>query len=349
VNPPQPEDERLRALLDDAVSNVEPRPALDRIQARTKVVPMNSRRRWVYAAAGAVAVAATVTAVALTLDDEPATTSGPAASESPTPTPAEEPSEEPSQTPTDEPSTAPQEQALAVYWVGDTPTGPRLFREFHRLPAGDDAIRAAVEEAVGGQPFDPDYYSPWAGLGVGAAGASYDGDVLTVDLDADPSVRERPGRLSREQAEMAVEQVLYTAQAALGEGNDVPVQLLVRGQRSDQVLGVPTAEPLAAGDPMDVQGTVWVTDPQDGDTVGSPFTVEGRGAFFEATVSWQLLSGDTVVDEGTAMAEECCTLSPYSFEVTAEPGNYVLRVYDADMSDGEGPGEAEDTKRITVR
>ena len=43
------------------------------------------------------------------------------------------------------------------------------------------------------------------------------------------------------------------------------------------------------------------------------------------------------------------TLSPYSFEVEADPGEYLLRVYDADMSGGEGPGEQEDTKRIVVR
>ena len=56
-----------------------------------------------------------------------------------------------------------------------------------------------------------------------------------------------------------------------------------------------------------------------------------------------------VVKDGFATAQECCTLSPYSFEVTAKPGDYVLRVYDADMSGGEGPGEHEDTKAVTVR
>ena len=56
-----------------------------------------------------------------------------------------------------------------------------------------------------------------------------------------------------------------------------------------------------------------------------------------------------MVKEGFATAQECCTLSPYSFVVLADPGQYVLRVYAADVSDGEGPGEQEDTKRITVR
>lgn len=91
--------------------------------------------------------------------------------------------------------------------------------------------------------------------------------------------------------------------------------------------------------------------PQDGDIVHRTFTVEGRGAFFEANVNWQLLGTDAgnVVKEGFATAQECCTLSTYSFTVTAPPGDYVLRVYDADVSGGEGAGEQQDTKRITVR
>ena len=127
------------------------------------------------------------------------------------------------------------------------------------------------------------------------------------------------------------------------------MQLSLGGERTDTVLGVPTSEPLAAADPMDVQATVWIIDPQDGAVVGKTVQVEGRGAVFEANVSWQLLENGRVVDEGFSTAEEGMTLSPYSFTLEAEPGDYVLRVYDADMSDGEGPGEMEDTKRITVR
>ena len=49
----------------------------------------------------------------------------------------------------------------------------------------------------------------------------------------------------------------------------------------------------------------------------------------------------------SAAGRSLCAASR-SFEVTAQPGDYVLRVYDADMSGGEGNGEAEDTKEITV-
>ena len=49
------------------------------------------------------------------------------------------------------------------------------------------------------------------------------------------------------------------------------------------------------------------------------------------------------------MSQECCVLSPYDFTIKGvQPGDYLLRVFDEDMSGGEGPGEVEDTKRITV-
>ena len=99
---------------------------------------------------------------------------------------------------------------------------------------------------------------------------------------------------------------------------------------------------------MQVQAPVWIIDPQEGATVGSTFTVDGRGAFFEANVSWQLLQGDRVVKHGFTTAAQGMTLSPYSFTVRDVPsGDYTIRVYDADMS-GEGHAEQQDTKDLTV-
>ncbi len=95
---------------------------------------------------------------------------------------------------------------------------------------------------------------------------------------------------------------------------------------------------------------VQVDTPSDGATVDSPFSVTGRAAAFEANVQWELLQGSTVVKQGFTTAEECCTLSPYSFEVTAPPGSYTLVVHDEDASGGaEGAGQVEDTKRVIVR
>lgn len=343
-------DDELRALLDEAVSDIAPRPALDRIQARTKVTPMSSKRPWYLAAAGAVAAtAATVVAVTVISDDDPSRTAGePTSSATPTPTGSATPSETPSQTPSTTPSEpATEEKTLPVYYVGDTNAGPRLFREFHELQVEDAqtaAVRVAVAEALDDTAIDPDYGSPWPD-GTTAGQVRMDGDVLTIDLAGAP--RDRPSGMAEGEAQVAVQQLVHTAHAVLQKRP--PVQLLIDGQRSDMVLGVPTSEPLAVADAIDVQASVWIITPQDGDVVGRSVKVEGRGAFFEANVSWQLLENGRVVDEGFATAEEGMTLSPYSFTLKAEPGDYVLRVYEADMSGGEGNGEAEDTKRITVR
>jgi hypothetical protein len=151
--------------------------------------------------------------------------------------------------------------------------------------------------------------------------------------------------MSAADAELAVQQAIYTAQAAVGKGQ-VPVRLVIEGD-STHVLGIPAENPFTAGDP-DALALVQVDSPSNGATVSSPFTVTGRANAFEANVAWELKQGDTVVEHGFTTAQECCTLAPYSFKVTAPPGSYTLVVHDTDES-GEGHPVNEDTKEITVQ
>jgi hypothetical protein len=97
---------------------------------------------------------------------------------------------------------------------------------------------------------------------------------------------------------------------------------------------------------------VQVTTPSQGSTWSEPdpITVEGQAAAFEANVQWELKQGDAVVKQGFTTAEECCTLSPFSFPIPLPaPGTYTLVVHDEDPSGGEGPAPWQDTKEITVR
>jgi hypothetical protein len=103
--------------------------------------------------------------------------------------------------------------------------------------------------------------------------------TITVDLAAEDIIRDRPEWMTVEEAEMAVEQLLYTVQGAL-QSRD-PVRILVNdgldGGPYDTVFGVPIGEPLAQGDAADVLAQVWIIEPADGAEVepGSAFEVSG--------------------------------------------------------------------------
>jgi hypothetical protein len=345
-----PSDDELRRLLTDAVSDVEPHGGLDSIHARTKVTTMNHRRSWLLAAGAAVvATAATVAAVTLLGGDtSPGDGPGFAAPSSPSPSDAEttaDPavSESPQQPPEGD------TRAVPVYYVGDTTRGVRLYREFHQIEAtDDDVVSVAVDEAVSAEPDDPDYRSPWPeGTTAAATSLSSTRDVLTIDVSGATGLRTRPGGMSQEEAQIAVEQLVYTAQAA--DQSRKPVQFLLDSERTDQLLGVPVSEPVSQGDPVEVLAQVWIIDPAEGAEVTSPFTVSGLAAAYEATVVWELRdrAGDRVEGDFTT-AEECCTMAPYSFEVDVPPGEYTLVVQDTDASGGEGFGPWVDTKSVTV-
>lgn len=340
------EDEQMRRLFDETVRDIEPRDRLEEIRMRTTVTPLR-RRPWVLGAAGAaLATAATVAAVAVIGSNAGTTDEGPGFAGSPSapagPTETGEPS----------PTAAPGETfTVAVYYAGDTPRGPRLFREFHRADGSSEAD-AALDDAVGTRPDDADYRSLWTGLGVTDVEASRGsgGETLVVDLLTDgSSLRDRPDGMDPDESALALEQLIYTGQAAVQER--APVQFLVNGERTDTLLGEPVSEPLAQSDAVDVQALVWVTEPGEGAEVSAPFQVTGVANAFEANVQWELVQDGTVVERGFTTAEEAFTFAEYSFEVPeVPPGEYTLVVHDTDPSGGaEGAGGVnEDTKRITV-
>jgi hypothetical protein len=346
-------DDDIRTMLEDAVSDVEPRHGLDQIRARTGN-PAGTRRPWLWGAGGAMlATAATVAAFAVfggpgTTDAGPGFAAGPdgtpAATAGTAPT---DRASEPASSPTDGASSTAAagtgDSTVPVYYVGDTSRGPRLFREFHSGPPGPGPLISAVQQAVEQAPDDADYRSPWP-EGTTLAHAEQQDDLLIVDLHGD--LHDRPAAMSAADAELAVQQLVYTAQAATQ--TTLPVQLVLDGRRSDTLLGVPTSEPLARAAADDVLAQVWIIDPAEGADVESGFTVNGLANAFEANVQWELMQGDTVVKRGFTNADECCTMAPFSFTVDAPPGDYTLVVHDSDPSDGEGLAPWQDTKDITV-
>ena len=362
----RPDDEGwLRDVMHDAVADVEPEHGLDTIRARTR--PHRQRRTRAWGAVAAVAaVAATVAAVTVLADrsptqpdDSPAVAPTGDASAPPTRAPDDQQSDQAIPSPTGTPD-AGAGALLPVYFVGDTPAGPRLYREFHH-GTGNETTSAqmltALDFSVRGDALDPDYRSAWpagsdvtgAGLGTLATDTSAGAadDAILVALNGAAAVADRPQGMTEDQARMALQQLVYTAQAVLQQR--LPVQFTGdNGVPLDRLLGIDVSRGVSNEAEMQVQAPVWIIDPQEGATVGSTFTVDGRGAFFEANVSWQLLQGDRVVKHGFTTAAQGMTLSPYSFTVRDVPsGDYTIRVYDADMS-GEGHAEQQDTKDLTV-
>src|ERR1700760_1663380 len=113
-------------------------------------------------------------------------------------------------------TTSDAERALPVYYVAQTAAGPRLQREFHRLPAADPGS-AAVRDMLAHPPgVDPDYRNPWPAGTTLRAPVTSTPDAVTVDLSAAPPADP-----------LATQQLVFTVQGALGVAT--PVRLLHDG------------------------------------------------------------------------------------------------------------------------
>jgi hypothetical protein len=337
--------DRIRDLLGEVADGVEPGDRLEEIRAATAEGGRRTHRGW-WAAGGAGLVAASVvTALALG-------TGG---------TPQEDRSQPAGPAPT---SSAPASanaaccRAVPVYFVGDTPDGPRLFRELRAGDGPESAETFALDAALRGDSLDPDYRSPWPDGAVTTGYLMHD-QLLTVSLSGD--VHDRPAGMDAQTARLAIEQLVRTAQGAFDSstpavsGNErVPVRLLIDNQPTDQVLGVPASEPLTAGSDLAVLSHVSLSDPSEGQVVDNddPFTVTGEGNSYEGTIVTRIQrwEGTYIVDEQPATAGwDADRLFPFevTFDLTGvAPGDYVV-ISRTDDPSGAGRFDT-DTRRITI-
>lgn len=249
-------------------------------------------------------------------------------------------------------SSAPAEEepaeagAVPVYYVGDTGSGPRLFREF-RSVSGEPGLGAA-EMAASGSPADPDYRSAFP-AGGGFSSVTHDGGTIQVAL-SDESWVERPSSLSDDDARLAVQSLVYTVQGALQTRDPVVV---TSPAGATTLLGVETADGVANADQLEVLSLVNVTSPEEGAEVSDTFTATGVASSFEANVPWEVRdSSDAVVARGFATAEGWMdALYPWETEVDVSdlaPGTYTFIAMTDDPSGGEGEPPMFDTRSITV-
>lgn len=243
---------------------------------------------------------------------------------------------------------APEAGAVPVYYVGDTPQGDRLFREFNSV-AGADPLVAAAGLVTSGDPVDPDYRTLWPGGRF--ASVTRESDAIVVELPDDGWLA--AGDLDAEQARLAVQQLVYSLQGAAGER--LPVRPVLDGEPAPTLLGVDAGSGLTATPELDVLAMVNVTEPAEGAVVSSgTLLAHGRASSFEANVPWEIQDATgQVVLRGFATAEGWMDkLHPWetTIKVGSLPaGDYTFVARTDDPSDGEGFGPTEDTKRFTVQ
>jgi len=267
-----------------------------------------------------------------------------------TPSTSAEPSKTPKPSDESSPSDSggtPDTVAVPVYFVGQTPVGPRLFREFRNVEA-DNPLDEALALLGAGDALDPDYSTLVSGQ---LRGGSQD-EIVSVEL-ADESLAARPDGMSDKEAKLAVQQVVYTVQGVLQER--IPVGFVLPGGGSTPLLGMETPSGgFEAGNQNNVLAFVNVTEPAQDSTVADTFTASGVANSFEATVPWEIRDADgKKVLDGFATAEGWGDkLYPWSAPVdvtSLAPGSYTFVAMTDDPSAGEGKGPTEDTKTITVQ
>ncbi len=286
-------------------------------------------------------------------DPEPTAgdTSAGADTENPTPAPTSEAPSTPATTPpTSDAGSEPSKVAAPVYFVGDTPSGPRLYREFRPVGA-DDPLVEATELLLAGDALDPDYRTLLPALDVQSIDVDDAKAMIVVHVGEDSVTSDKA--TSPRDAKLAMQSLVYTLQGVTQTRDPVTV---VSGPDDTPlaVLGIDTTDGVTAKPELAVLALVNVTSPEQGAKVNGTFTAEGVSSSFEATTPWEIRNakGKKVLD-GFATAEGYLDkLFPWKTDVdvsSLKPGTYTFAALTDDPSGGEGPGPTEDTKTITVK
>jgi Immunoglobulin-like domain of bacterial spore germination/Sporulation and spore germination len=335
------DDQDLRRLLSDAVSDVEPEDRIARIRVSVRpdptVVPMSHGRSWRYAVAGIAATAAVIGVIAYvsSVAGEDPTVIGPAAGGGQGPghqtTAVATDTAVPS--PSDSADTDPTRwRATAVYYLGAGPRGTVLFREVDPVPPSVRPLEAAID-GLTTRPVDPDYRTPWKAGWLDTASAG-DG-AIQVEVGAPAR---RPHSMSARDASQAIQQVVYTVQAALQRRD--PVQFTRHGLPAASVLGVRTTPPVEAAQITKVLSLVSVTDPVEGiHPRRGRLVVNGVADAVESSVSVRLeRHGTTYLTRSgrTDGAQDAGRLLPWKVTLDTSgltPGRYLVVASTGDDKD----------------
>jgi hypothetical protein len=233
-----------------------------------------------------------------------------------------------------------------IYYVGSTPTGPRLYREFRAGPDNQKDLGDALS-LIASRPSDPDYRSYWSEGQL--LGATVEDGVIKVDVD--PS---RTQRSDTPDGGLALQQLVYTVQGVEGAPR-LPVQFVHDGSPVAEVFGQSTSEPVTNSPELHVLALASISDPSERSVVVDEFSARGVASSFEGTVPWQLKAADgTVVRQGSAQTYGWVDrLYPWAtgrIDVSdLAPGEYTFAVMTDDPSGGEGGGPTVDTRTLILK
>jgi hypothetical protein len=344
------DDRQLRQLLSDAVSDVEPGDRIAKIRQSVRsdatVVPL-SHHPWRYALAGIAATAAVIGVVAYvaSVAGDDSTVLGPSAqggtgqqtraiaTDPALPSPSDGASNDPTQW-----------RSASIYYLGDGPHGTVLYSEPTRVPPGIKPLEAAVDGLMT-LPLDPDYRTAWRAGWLDAASAT---DAL-IQVEVGSAPVRRPTSMSARDASEAVQQVVYTLQAALQRRD--PVQFTRHGLPVTSVLGVSTTVLVEPGQTAKVLSPIDLTDPVEGVHVDrGRLAVTGVAGASEATVVVRLeRRGTTYRTKAATAAATGDSDRQFPWRLTLDtsglaPGRYVLV---AGNGDGKGTGGGDrDTRTV---
>ena len=247
--------------------------------------------------------------------------------------------------------------ALPAYFVGaNSGTADKfgLYREFVRtaVPVGAtkaQKAKSALNVAMNAQPFtnfEP-YVQPWSGTKV--ENVTVTPSLITITLSG-------PGAngFTPEQTRLAVQELVWTAQAAIGQGT-IPVKFVV-ADGSPKLFGTYATNKTYNRPAKDLQyqdlAPIWILSPVRGQVfpAKAPVVANGESCAFEATTQWQLKKGATDVRSGVTTASSGCPIRgtwQVNLGVLA-PGDYTFRMFEVSMQDGKGV-VAETSKPFTVK
>jgi hypothetical protein len=236
-----------------------------------------------------------------------------------------------------------------LYWLATGPDGSaRLTREVAQIYDKNGRATGSLRALLNRRPADPDARNPWpTGASgdvdltsvAGGVGVPWPAGTAVVYLN---SAALKPRNVSVGEARAAVQQIVWTLRANDPSITSVVLDALEKSDRKALRTnglwnsGVKVSTPTRAADAASVLAPVQIDGPIEAASLDpTAFTVSGAAISPTGRLRWEVLDRGQVVQQGETTTTSCCSLSPYSFQLTLPPGRWTIVVYPgADASSG---------------